>query len=258
MGAVRRPLPASSLGVIQDWCLEEKKPPLTILVVNQGRHQSGQGFMAWDVANLEEGYEQVYVFPWSELPNPFEFADDGAASMISLTGSSSSLMTRPWSIRSQKPRSCSGCLPPCASCRLPPPVRLLRALPHGRLPGCPHHPVGKRVVCAESGTLQWPTAVLHAPRAFRRRHPGRDDRPEDCLQWQQGFRSIGGPMQTVTPRSGPTDCPSRSQSIRAWAPQTTRSRIERDRAGPHHCSQPRQRPGPPPGVLATQSVADGF
>ncbi len=66
------------LAVIQDWCLREKKPPLTILVVSQYRRQPGQGFIAWDVNDLEEGYEQVYSFRWSDLSNPFEFADEGA------------------------------------------------------------------------------------------------------------------------------------------------------------------------------------
>ena len=65
------------LGVIQDWCLREKKPPLTILVVSQSRHQPGQGFIAWDVNDLEEGYAQVYSFRWEDLPNPFQFADEG-------------------------------------------------------------------------------------------------------------------------------------------------------------------------------------
>ena len=48
-----------------------------ILVVSQSRHQPGQGFIAWDVNDLEEGYAQVYSFGWTELPNPFQFADDG-------------------------------------------------------------------------------------------------------------------------------------------------------------------------------------
>jgi putative restriction endonuclease len=65
------------LSPIQDWCLHENKPPLTILVVNQ-HGQPGQGFIAWDVNNLEEGYDQVYSFPWSTLANPFQFARDGA------------------------------------------------------------------------------------------------------------------------------------------------------------------------------------
>jgi putative restriction endonuclease len=65
------------LSVIQDWCLDERKPPLTILVVNQ-HGQPGQGFIAWDANNLGEGYEQVYSVPWSTLANPFEFAREGA------------------------------------------------------------------------------------------------------------------------------------------------------------------------------------
>jgi putative restriction endonuclease len=65
------------LSVIQDWCLQEHKPPLTILVVNQ-HGRPGQGFIAWDPSNLGEGYEQVYLFPWSALANPFEFAREGA------------------------------------------------------------------------------------------------------------------------------------------------------------------------------------
>jgi putative restriction endonuclease len=66
------------LAPIQDWCLHDKKPPLTILAVNQRWHRPGEGFIAWDVRDLEEGYEQVYSFPWSELANPFAFAATGA------------------------------------------------------------------------------------------------------------------------------------------------------------------------------------
>ncbi len=65
------------LGVIQDHCLEEKLPPLTILVVNQRFHEPGEGFIAWDVDDLQEGYRRVYAYPWHQLPNPFAFADDG-------------------------------------------------------------------------------------------------------------------------------------------------------------------------------------
>lgn len=66
------------LGVVQDWCLREKKPPLTILVVNQHHHQPGHGFIAWDVNDLAEGYRQVHSFRWSDLSNPFAFASDGS------------------------------------------------------------------------------------------------------------------------------------------------------------------------------------
>jgi putative restriction endonuclease len=65
------------LGVIQQRCLDDKKPPLTILVVNQSG-RPGHGFIAWDVDDLDKGYEQVFAFPWAEWPNPFAFADDGS------------------------------------------------------------------------------------------------------------------------------------------------------------------------------------
>ena len=61
---------------IQDWCQRERKPPLTVLVVNQ-RGRPGIGFIAWDPDNLDEGYEEVYSFPWEQVGNPFEFAADG-------------------------------------------------------------------------------------------------------------------------------------------------------------------------------------
>lgn len=55
------------LGVIQDYCLGEKLPPLTILVVSQ-RGVPSEGFIAWDVDDLAEGYRLVYGYPWHELP----------------------------------------------------------------------------------------------------------------------------------------------------------------------------------------------
>jgi putative restriction endonuclease len=73
------------LEVIQDWCLREGKPPLTILVVDQ-RGVQGEGFIAWDLDNLEEGYEQVYDFPWATVPNPFEFAEHGTTTPADLAG----------------------------------------------------------------------------------------------------------------------------------------------------------------------------
>lgn len=66
------------LAVIQEWCLRQDKPPLTILVVSQGRHLPGEGFIAWDVNDLKEGYAEVYSFRWLDLANPFEFAEKGA------------------------------------------------------------------------------------------------------------------------------------------------------------------------------------
>jgi putative restriction endonuclease len=36
-----------------------------------------EGFIAWDVDDLDEGYRLVYGYPWRELPNPFGFAETG-------------------------------------------------------------------------------------------------------------------------------------------------------------------------------------
>jgi len=64
------------LGVIQDYCLEERLPPLTILIVNaSGR--PGMGFIAFDLENFAEGLEKVYGFDWSSVDNPFGFAESG-------------------------------------------------------------------------------------------------------------------------------------------------------------------------------------
>ena len=64
------------LGVIQDYCIEEKLPPLTILIINaSGR--PGSGFIAFDLDNFEEGLEKVYGFDWDSLENPFGFSASG-------------------------------------------------------------------------------------------------------------------------------------------------------------------------------------
>lgn len=65
------------LGVIQDHCLAEKLPPLTILVVNAGSDRPGPGFVAWDADDLPAGIAQVQHHPWDRMTNPFSFAADG-------------------------------------------------------------------------------------------------------------------------------------------------------------------------------------
>lgn len=67
------------LGKIQDYCLLEKLPPLTILVVNQFTQRPSQGFIAWDTNNIPEGQEKVFKYSWDALPNPFGFAADGTS-----------------------------------------------------------------------------------------------------------------------------------------------------------------------------------
>lgn len=67
------------LGKVQDYCLDNKLPPLTIVVVNKAHRQPGVGFVAWDVKDLQQGYAKVYSYPWAEMPNPFAFAAGGDA-----------------------------------------------------------------------------------------------------------------------------------------------------------------------------------
>lgn len=66
-----------SLALIQDYCLENNLPPLTILVVGKGNRKPGQGFIAWE-GDLVEGLEQVFTWDWKAYGNPFSFAAGGA------------------------------------------------------------------------------------------------------------------------------------------------------------------------------------
>jgi putative restriction endonuclease len=63
------------LSVIQDYCLEQKLPPLTILIVNQKTRLPGEGFIAWDADDIPSGLAKVYGDTnWTVLPNPFAYA----------------------------------------------------------------------------------------------------------------------------------------------------------------------------------------
>ena len=61
------------LELIQNYCLEVKLPPLTILIVNStGR--PGDGFVAYDLNDFDHGLEKVWNYNWKELKNPFDFS----------------------------------------------------------------------------------------------------------------------------------------------------------------------------------------
>ena len=64
------------LAIIQDYCTENKLPPLTILVGNK-LGVPGKGFVAWDSSNIKNGKKKVYKHNWDEESNPFSFASDG-------------------------------------------------------------------------------------------------------------------------------------------------------------------------------------
>jgi putative restriction endonuclease len=67
-----------ALALIQDYCLENRLPPLSILVVNKNTRLPGEGFIAWNADNIAEGLEQVWGFDWTGHGNPFAFAAGGA------------------------------------------------------------------------------------------------------------------------------------------------------------------------------------
>lgn len=68
----------SVLSVIQDYCLQERLPPLTILVVKKTTGHPGDGFIAWNADDIPTGKQQVYAYNWAALRNPFSFASDGS------------------------------------------------------------------------------------------------------------------------------------------------------------------------------------
>lgn len=66
------------LDIIQSYCLSERLPPLTILVVSKIGGKPGDGFIAWDIDHFETGLQKVFQFNWNNLENPFQYAEDGS------------------------------------------------------------------------------------------------------------------------------------------------------------------------------------
>jgi putative restriction endonuclease len=65
------------LGVIQDYCMRNELPPLTIIVLNKNTGLPGDGFIAYDIENSQDGMNKVYAYEWTKLTNPFEYAQIG-------------------------------------------------------------------------------------------------------------------------------------------------------------------------------------
>lgn len=57
---------------IQNYCLDNKKPPLVALVVNKQTGLPGKGFAAAQGVGFEEIMEQVASWPWADEANPFD------------------------------------------------------------------------------------------------------------------------------------------------------------------------------------------
>lgn len=88
------------LGPIQEYCLEHKLPPITILVVsNKGKH--GEGFIAWSRQDLANGFEDVFSYPWPAISNPFRTPGASATSSepsASWRSALHSLITSKWQV----------------------------------------------------------------------------------------------------------------------------------------------------------------
>jgi putative restriction endonuclease len=51
--------------------MENKLPPLTVMVVQRSSGRPGTGFIAWDVDDLETAHQNVWNYNWSLTPNPY-------------------------------------------------------------------------------------------------------------------------------------------------------------------------------------------
>lgn len=60
-----------ALGPIQDYCIDNKLPPLTSIVIGKNSKKPGGGFIAWDVDDLEQGQQLVYSYNWQAYQNPY-------------------------------------------------------------------------------------------------------------------------------------------------------------------------------------------
>lgn len=60
-----------ALGPIQDFCLANRLPPLTAIVVGKTSQVPGSGFIAWDVDDLDAAHSSVWDFNWRSQSNPY-------------------------------------------------------------------------------------------------------------------------------------------------------------------------------------------
>lgn len=60
-----------ALEPIQDFCLKNRLPPLTAIVVGKATKSPGDGFIAWDVDDLKSAHQLIFSYDWSQLINPY-------------------------------------------------------------------------------------------------------------------------------------------------------------------------------------------
>lgn len=75
--AVSGPLDTNPLSVrnalepIQAYCMANRLPPLTAIVVNSSTGLPGPGFIAWDVDDIAQANALVFGFSWDAVDNPY-------------------------------------------------------------------------------------------------------------------------------------------------------------------------------------------
>ena len=62
------------LEYIQQYCMEERLPPLTILAVNNSSRLPGSGFIACSPEETKTETQKVFDYDWKSQDNPFSFA----------------------------------------------------------------------------------------------------------------------------------------------------------------------------------------
>ena len=60
-----------ALGPILFFCMEERIPPLTSIVVNMHTQVPGSGFTRWETMAISSAQARVYEYDWSKVDNPF-------------------------------------------------------------------------------------------------------------------------------------------------------------------------------------------
>lgn len=65
------------LDPIQNYCIEENLPPLTILVVRMSDRKPGSGFIACTKEEFDLETKKVFSFNWSAFDNPFAYTTHG-------------------------------------------------------------------------------------------------------------------------------------------------------------------------------------
>lgn len=61
-----------ALDPIQTYCLENRLPPLTAIVIGKTSGIPGDGFIAWDVDDIDSAHKEVFSFDWRQISNPYE------------------------------------------------------------------------------------------------------------------------------------------------------------------------------------------